>query len=66
SATYLEIPQVIVRRRDAPPILDLGGLRGQTVATPDPAQLSPLLQRQAPGALLLPPMAVDTALRLLV
>ena len=66
SATYLEIPQVIVRRRDAPPILDLGGLRGQTVATPDPASLSPLLQRQAPGALLLPPMAADTALRLLV
>ncbi|WP_254051185.1 ATP-binding protein [Stenotrophomonas sp. ESTM1D_MKCIP4_1] len=66
STTYLDIPQVIVRRRDDPPILDLGGLRGQSVASPDPATLAPLLARQAPGALLLPPTPLETALRLLV
>ena len=66
SATYLQVPQVIVRRRDATPILDLGGLRGQSVASPDPAPLSRLLEGQAPGALLLPPMPLDRALHLLV
>lgn len=65
SATYLEVPQVIVRRRDARPILDLGGLRGLSVASPDPAPLARLLERQAPGALLMPPMPLDNALRLL-
>ncbi|MGE6332618.1 ATP-binding protein [Stenotrophomonas sp. NPDC077659] len=65
SVTYLDVPQVIVRRRDATPILDLGGLRGQTVASPDPSPLAPRLERQAPGALLLPSMPLDTALHLL-
>lgn len=65
SDPYLQVPQVIVRRRDAPPLIDLGGLRGQSVASPDPSPLAELLQEQAPGAVLLPPTPLDQALHLL-
>ncbi|HHA2427536.1 TPA: hypothetical protein ACOENI_001107 [Stenotrophomonas maltophilia] len=39
SAPYVQLPQVIVRRRDASPVLGLEALRGGTVASPDPLSL---------------------------
>ena len=65
SAPYLQLPQVIVRRRDAPPVMGLEALRGRTVASPDPLPLTALLAEQAPGAQLLPPAPIDDALSLL-
>lgn len=65
SAPYLQLPQVIVRRRDAPPVMGLEALRGRTVASPDPLPLTALLAEQAPGAQLLPPAPMDDALSLL-
>jgi two-component system, NarL family, sensor histidine kinase EvgS len=65
STPYLELPQVIVRRRDAPPALGLHALRGRTVASPDPLSLAGPLAEQAPGAQLLPPAPLDDALSLL-
>lgn len=65
SAPYLQLPQVIVRRRDAPPMLGLGGLDGHTVASPDRHPLAEMLARQAPDAQLLPPAPLDDALSLL-
>ncbi len=65
SAPYLQLPQVIVRRQDAPPVMGLEALRGRTVASPDPLPLTALLAEQAPGAQLLPPAPIDDALSLL-
>ncbi len=65
SAPFLQLPQVIVRRRDAPPVLGMAALRGRTVASPDPEPLAALLAEQAPGAQLLPPAPLDDALSLL-
>ncbi len=65
SAPYLQLPQVIVRRRDAPPVIGLEALRGRTVASPDPLPLAAPLAEQAPGAQLLPPAPMDHALSLL-
>ncbi len=65
SAPYLELPQVIVRRRDAPLVLGLDALRGRTVASPDTLPLAGLLAEQAPGAQLLAPAPLDDALSLL-
>ncbi|HEL3810244.1 TPA: response regulator [Stenotrophomonas maltophilia] len=65
SAPYLQLPQVIVRRRDAPPVIGLEALRGRTVASPDPLPLAAALAEQAPGAQLLPPAPMDHALSLL-
>lgn len=65
SAPYLQLPQVIVQRRDAPPVMGVGALRGRTVASPDPGPLAAMLAEQAPGAQLLPPAPLDDALSLL-
>ncbi len=65
SSAYQQLPQVIVRRRDAPPMLGLEGLRGKTVVSPDAVALSAMLAEHAPGAQLLPPAPMDDALALL-
>ncbi len=65
SAPYVQLPQVIVRRRDASPVLGLDALRGGTVASPDPLSLIGALAEQAPGVQLLPPAPIDDALSLL-
>ncbi|HEL2980330.1 TPA: response regulator [Stenotrophomonas maltophilia] len=65
SAPYLQLPQVIVRREGASPVMGLEDLRGRTVASPDRLPLQGLLADQAPGAQLLPPASLDDALPLL-
>ncbi len=65
SSPYLEVPQVIVRREGAAPVLGLEGLRGRSVASPDRLPLDALLAEQAPGAQLLAPAPLDHALSLL-
>lgn len=65
SAPYVQLPQVIVRRRDASPVLGLEALRGGTVASPDPLSLVGALTEQASGVQLLPPAPIDDALSLL-
>ncbi len=65
STAYQQLPQVIVRRRDAPPMLGLEGLRGKTVVSPDAVSLSAMLAEHAPGAQLLPPAPMDDGLALL-
>ena len=65
SAAYLQLPQVIVRREDAPPVLGLEGLRGYSVASPDRLPLADLLREQAPGAQLLQYAPLDRGLSLL-
>ncbi|KAF1013319.1 MAG: hypothetical protein GAK31_03468 [Stenotrophomonas maltophilia] len=65
SQPYLQLPQVIVRRRDAVPLIDLGGLHGQRVATLAPNTLAGPLHAQARGAHLLPMADIDRALDLL-
>ncbi|HEL4236910.1 TPA: response regulator [Stenotrophomonas maltophilia] len=65
SAPYLQLPQVIVRRADARPVLGLDDLREHAVASPDRLPLATLLAEQAPGAQLLPPAPLDDALSLL-
>ncbi|WMJ71156.1 ATP-binding protein [Stenotrophomonas sp. 24(2023)] len=54
SRPYLQLPQVIVRRRGAPAVFDLGGLRGQRVAVLSPRTLAGPLHAQAAGARLVP------------
>ncbi len=65
TAPYVQLPQVIVRRRDASPVLGLEALRGGTVASPDPLSLVGALTEQASGVQLLPPAPIDDALSLL-
>lgn len=65
STAYLQVPQVIVRRAGASPVLGLEDLRGRSVASPDRLPLAALLAEQAPGAQLLAPVSLDHALSLL-
>ncbi|WP_345780346.1 ATP-binding protein [uncultured Stenotrophomonas sp.] len=65
SPPYLQLPKVIVRRRDAAPLLGVEGLGAGRVASPDPLSLTALLAEQAPAARVLPPAAIEDALALL-
>lgn len=65
SQPYLQLPQVIVRRRDDLPVLDLGGLQGLRVAALAPHTLAEPLYQQAVGAQLLPSSDITHALGLL-
>ena len=65
SRPYLQVPQVIVRRRDSPPIIGLDGLRGHSLASPDSVPLSRRLDDEAADAQLLQVAGVDSALQLL-
>ncbi|HEL3749904.1 TPA: response regulator [Stenotrophomonas maltophilia] len=65
SRPYLQLSQVIVRRRNDTPLQGLGGLRGRRVASLDTVPLAAHLREQAPGAWLLQVDALDHALQLL-
>lgn len=65
STPYLQVPQMIVQRRERPPIIGLEGLRGRIVASADLQPLALHLAQEAPGAQLLPQVALEESLRLL-
>lgn len=66
SRPYLQVPQMIVRRRGTAPIIGLEGLRGRRVASPDRMPLAQLLEEQDIGVDLLQSATLDKALQWLV
>ena len=65
SLPYQQMPQVIVRHRDAPPLLGLDQLRAQRVASVDTEPLARHLSELAPGAQLLQVPSVAKGMQLL-
>ncbi|WP_117309161.1 response regulator [Stenotrophomonas sp. G4] len=66
SVPYLQVPQVIVRRPDARPIIGLEGLHGHGVASPDIVPLAAMLEESSAHVPLLQVAALDKALQLLI
>jgi len=66
SVPYLQVPQVIVRRPDARPIIGLEGLDGHGVASPDIVPLATVLEESGAHVPLLQVAALDQALQLLI
>ncbi|MCR8715060.1 ATP-binding protein [Stenotrophomonas indicatrix] len=66
SVPYLQVPQVIVRRPDARPIIGLDGLHGHGVASPDIVPLAAVLEESSAHVPLLQVAALDKALQLLI
>ncbi|TDB35581.1 response regulator [Stenotrophomonas sp. TEPEL] len=66
SVPYLQVPQVIVRRPDARPIIGLEGLHGHGVASPDVVPLAAVLEESSAHVPLLQVAALDKALQLLI
>nr|KAJ9613685.1 hypothetical protein H2204_014724 [Knufia peltigerae] len=66
SVPYLQVPQVIVRRPDARPIIGLDGLHGRGVASPDVVPLAAVLEESSAHVPLLQVAALDKALQLLI
>ncbi len=66
SVPYLQVPQVIVRRPDARPIIGLEGLHGHGVASPDIVPLAAVLEESSAHVPLLQVAALDKALQLLI
>ena len=65
SVPYLQVPQVIVRRPDALPIIGLDGLHGRGVASPDIVPLARMLEESGAEVPLLQVASLDKALQLL-
>ncbi|MEG0184120.1 MAG: response regulator [Stenotrophomonas sp.] len=65
STPYLHVPQMIVRRHDAAPVIGLEGLQGGSVASPDIVALARVLEDEGLDIPLLQVPAVDKALQLL-